>query len=292
MELRHLRWFLDVVDAGSLSAAARAGHITQPALSVMMSQLERDLGARLFDRGRDGVRLTPAGAAVAETARRIVADADFVRLAARAARDADAGEIRVGIADPGLVPLIADAVTSVRAASVSVRFIVGRHRPWELDGLARGEVHLAIVSAPLLDPRVRTVLLETESRGILVGPRNELFDAADRDLTFETLAEQATVDPVATPPEWMDDWAYRRQMNGERMRRAGPAVDSMAATFVSALTSKAVAFAPRRVGRTGEALGLRYLEPADGPPCAHLLAWRGTLSVGAGLLVAAATRTL
>ncbi|MBM7504750.1 LysR family transcriptional regulator [Agromyces aurantiacus] len=288
MELRHLRWFIAVVEAGSLSSAARSGHITQPALSVMIAQLERDLGARLLERSRDGVQPTSAGSAVLEIARRMVDDAELVEAAARAGGDR-VDEVRLAIADPGLLPLVAGAVAAAGIAGVPVKLVVGRHRPWEVDAVLNRSVHLAVVTSPILDRRVRTAPLTAERRGILVGPRNELFDASDLDVTFELLARHAAIDPVDTPEAWTDEWAYRPQMNGERMRQAGPPVDSMTATFLSSLTTEAVAFVPRQIGMIGQAMGLRYLEPRDGPPCEHLMAWRPPLSASAGLLLAAAT---
>ncbi|WP_401000560.1 LysR family transcriptional regulator [Agromyces sp. GXQ0307] len=291
MELRHLRWFTTVVEAGSFSAAARSGHITQPALSTMIAQLERDLGARLLERGRDGVRTTPAGSAVLAIARRMVEDAELARIAARAADAADAGAAEVGlaVADPSLLPLVAAPVAAARAAGARVRLVVGRHRPWDVEGVLRREVDLAVVTAPLVERRVSTTVLATERRGILVGPRNHFFTADERDVTYVELSRHMTVDPLGTPSAWTDEWSYRPWMNGERMRRGGPPVDSMGATFLSALTTESIAFVPRRVGRMGEVLGLRYLEPVDGPPCEHLLAWRTPLSSAARLVVAAVT---
>ncbi|WP_430646794.1 LysR family transcriptional regulator [Agromyces sp. GXS1127] len=291
MELRHLRWFTAVVEAGSLSAAAREGHITQPALSMMIAQLERDLGARLLERGRDGVRTTPAGAAVLGIARRMVDDAELVGIAARAAAESagDLAEVRLAIADPSLLPLVAPAVAAARLAGAHVRLVVGRHRPWEVAGVLRREVDLAVVTAPILDGRVRTATLATDGRGILVGPRSDLFAADVGELTFEELSRHATIDPIDTPVAWTDEWSYRSLMNGERMRRGGPPVDSMSDTFLSALTSDSVAFVPRQVGRVAEALGLRYLEPVGGPQCEHVLAWRPPLSAAGQVLLQAAT---
>lgn len=60
MELRHIRYFLATVDAGSVSQAALALHITQPGLSRQLQQLERELGLQLFE--RRGGRLHPSRA--------------------------------------------------------------------------------------------------------------------------------------------------------------------------------------------------------------------------------------
>src|SRR5262245_56298792 len=50
MELRHLRYFIGVVDAGSMAVASRRLHVSQPTLSRQIRDLEREFGVRLFDR--------------------------------------------------------------------------------------------------------------------------------------------------------------------------------------------------------------------------------------------------
>lgn len=288
MELRQLRWFVAAVEAGSLSAAAREGHITQPALSVMIAQLERAVGARLLERHRDGVRPTAAGLAVVGIARRMLDDAELAGMAARAAAQSDPG-VRIAVADLALLPLLAGTIGAVQLGGVGVQVVVGQHRPWETGLLHQRQCDLAVVTAPVFDRRIRTVPLARSARGILVGPRNELHAASAGELTFELLADHGTIDPVHIPAEWTDEWAYRPQMNGERMRRLGPPVDSISATFLSALTTQAVAFVPAEVGRIGEVLGLRYLQPEGWPDAEHLLAWRPPLSPSGALVLAAAT---
>jgi molybdate transport repressor ModE-like protein len=61
---RAVRLFLAICRAGSISGAARAENLSQPSVSVAVAQLERRLGAKLFDRHRSGIKLTPAGIAL------------------------------------------------------------------------------------------------------------------------------------------------------------------------------------------------------------------------------------
>src|ERR1700737_947840 len=62
MELRHLRYFVAVAEAGSLTVAAeRILHTSQPSLSRQIRDLEDEVGARLLTRGALGIELTPAG---------------------------------------------------------------------------------------------------------------------------------------------------------------------------------------------------------------------------------------
>ncbi|GGT28530.1 LysR family transcriptional regulator [Streptomyces purpureus] len=69
LELRHLKTIRAIADAGSLTRAATALGLAQPALSAQLKRIERALGGPLFDRGRDGVRATALGDLVLERAR-------------------------------------------------------------------------------------------------------------------------------------------------------------------------------------------------------------------------------
>lgn len=61
MDLKQLDYFTAIVDEGSISAAAKKLHISQPPLSTQMKSLERELGAVLFERGLRSITLTDAG---------------------------------------------------------------------------------------------------------------------------------------------------------------------------------------------------------------------------------------
>ena len=62
MKLEHIRLFLDVVESGSISQAAKQGYITQQGLSLALKQIEGELGISLFNRSNKGVELTDEGA--------------------------------------------------------------------------------------------------------------------------------------------------------------------------------------------------------------------------------------
>lgn len=79
MELRTLRYFIAVLEAGSLSRAAGSLYVAQPALTAQIKKLEDELGAQLFERSHAGVTPTPAGLLLYDDARRLLSDADAVR---------------------------------------------------------------------------------------------------------------------------------------------------------------------------------------------------------------------
>ncbi|MGC3992828.1 MAG: LysR family transcriptional regulator [Propionicimonas sp.] len=78
MELRHLRYFTAVVEAGSLTAAAGRLHISQPPLSVAIAKLEADVGVPLLVRTPRGVEPTDAGRYLMDAGTRVLGDVDDI----------------------------------------------------------------------------------------------------------------------------------------------------------------------------------------------------------------------
>lgn len=85
--LRHLRYLIAVAEELHFRRAAERLHLTQPALSHQVRQLEDVVGVRLFDRDGRGVSLTPAGETLVSEARRVLADVQSAVNAARRAGD-------------------------------------------------------------------------------------------------------------------------------------------------------------------------------------------------------------
>ncbi|SUX29420.1 LysR family transcriptional regulator [Chromobacterium vaccinii] len=108
MELRHLRYFAAVAEHASMRAASERLHITQPAITRQIQDLETELGFALFTRSPRGLRLTPAGDSYLRDIRRILAALDAAGASARRVADGAAGQLRLGYVEntgwDGLVP--------------------------------------------------------------------------------------------------------------------------------------------------------------------------------------------
>jgi DNA-binding transcriptional LysR family regulator len=96
MELRHLRYFIAVAEAGSVVKAARALNLAQPALSRQIQDLERLLGVTLLERLPHGVQLTRAGKGFLNDARRTLVSAKRAATRVRAAHGTARETLRLG----------------------------------------------------------------------------------------------------------------------------------------------------------------------------------------------------
>jgi len=112
MDSRRLAHFLAVVDHGGFSAAAQAVHVSQPALSLAVKELELELGAALFVRRARSVHLTAAGEALAGPARQVARDIATGRAAVAAVSGLTAGNLTLA----SLPTLVADPLADLVGA--------------------------------------------------------------------------------------------------------------------------------------------------------------------------------
>lgn len=108
MELRHLRYFLAVAGHASVRMASERLHITQPAISRQIQDLEEELGFPLFERSPRGLKLTPAGESYLRDVRRVMAALDSAASVARRVANGAQGQLRLGYVEnagwDGVVP--------------------------------------------------------------------------------------------------------------------------------------------------------------------------------------------
>ena len=119
MEIRQLRMFREVVDAGSISEAARRMNLSQPPLSYHMKMLEQELGVMLFHRGKKRIELTEAGKLLYERAEALLALENTV------SREVSATGIqktlRIGVT-PTTAPLLVPALAQIHQTDKNLRF--------------------------------------------------------------------------------------------------------------------------------------------------------------------------
>lgn len=95
--LKQLRGFAAIVDEGSVSAAARALHVTPPAISLQLRELESSVGAPLLERGGDGMLPTAAGKALLELSRELQQSLHQFGETIDEIKGVDSGQVSVGV---------------------------------------------------------------------------------------------------------------------------------------------------------------------------------------------------
>ena len=147
MELRHLRYFVAVVDAAGVSRAAVRLHMTQPALGRQVRDLERELGVRLFDRIGRRVQLTAEGEDMLRRCRALLTDADSLLERGQALASGTTGLLRVGASPQTLESLVTPFVPRFRQAHPGIDVhLTEDGGPRLLEYLDRGELHLALTA--------------------------------------------------------------------------------------------------------------------------------------------------
>src|SRR3954451_16055260 len=145
MDPRRLLTFRTVAHERSFSRAAVRLSRSQPSVSSQIALLEREAGARLFDRGRRGLRLTHAGEVLLEHADHVawrlrLADAQIAALA-----DATRAEVRLGAFPTALAGLVPAAATALKTVRPDVRIRSGEVVPSALEPrLLSGEFDIAL----------------------------------------------------------------------------------------------------------------------------------------------------
>jgi len=153
MELREVRTFVTTAELGTVSKAAEHLHITQPALSRQIANLEEELGLKLFDRAGRRLVITTEGTQLLNECRGLLNQSRAIREQANALKRGDAGMLRVS-ASPHLIEgLFPDYLREYakRYPNVEVR-LVEAIGPQLFEMLDKGETHLAQAVASAVTP--------------------------------------------------------------------------------------------------------------------------------------------
>lgn len=174
--LRQLSYFIALAETRHFGRAAARAHVTQPALSTQIKELEERLGAPLVDRSDRTFRLTPAGQEVLASARRIMAEVERMNVAARW-QDGLSGRLKLGLI-PTVAPyLLPAALPHIRARDVALDLKL-REAKTEvlLNDLADGHLDAAVIALPSGAPGLVELPLFSDRflLAMTAGPAREL----------------------------------------------------------------------------------------------------------------------
>lgn len=151
--LDELRHFTLVAELGTLTAAARRAHLSQPALTASIQRLEAHFDAPLLDRGRTGARLTAAGKALLPRARATLAAVEAGERAVREVMGLEQGEVRLGAGAVACTYLLPPVLARFRKRHPGIRFLLQETTPEEaLERLDAGALDIALTAHPDAEP--------------------------------------------------------------------------------------------------------------------------------------------
>jgi len=196
MNIRQLRFFLQIAELGSMTRAASFLHIAQPALSRHMQQLEEELGVTLFQRSDRGVALTDAGALLRDRAIGLLQHFERVRQEVRDEFNEPTGEVTLAM-PPSMLELVTmPAILKYRELHPGVLLrvvegISGVLNAWSM--VQAGKADLAIVTniEPLATLESSLVLCEPLC---LIGPKSAGLGSRDH-VALEEVAEKTLIMP-------------------------------------------------------------------------------------------------
>lgn len=163
INLRDLGYFIALAEHLHFGRAAAASFVSQPTLSTQIRKLEEELGVALVERAPRNVMLTPAGREVAARARRVMADVEQMREAARRSQDPEAGTVTLGLF-PTLGPyLLPHVVPSIRERFPDLELLLVEEKSDVLlERLQQGRLDAALLALPVHDDQLHVELLFEE----------------------------------------------------------------------------------------------------------------------------------
>ncbi|WP_101951131.1 LysR family transcriptional regulator [Mycobacterium sp. 3519A] len=251
-----LEAFVAVVEEGSISAAARRLHVSQPAVSQTINALERRIGVELFLRSASGVVRTEAGQALLDEARAILSRLDQLMPAIVGNRGGDADTaLRVGI-PPDPAPNIYAAIAGFSEAHpdipVQPRYLTADE---QVAGLRTGDLDVSFMLEVPAGRDLDTLRVDREELGVLLPKWRAHRLSADHGVRLHALAGlQWLAFPRADSPAWYEEIVAVLKVRGVGVSAANDDLENRRApALMAALLTSENAFA---------------LTPA---PCAHCL---------------------
>lgn len=207
MELRHLRYFVAVADELNVRRAARRLHVSQPPLSRQIHNLEDELGAKLFDRSKQKLALTPAGECFLKEARQILSHVQRAAQLALAASCGEAGQLSIAILPPIGGLFLPPAIRAFRKRFPVVDVTISDLLPQEqIAALMDRQIDLGFVPLPVVEmnPALEFESVREVELMVALPPGHRL--ARQRRLTLGKLADEPFVMLRRSSAVLLHDW--------------------------------------------------------------------------------------
>ena len=201
MELRHLRYFVAVAEAGSLTVAAEQTlHTSQPSLSRQIRDLEGEVGAQLLTRRARGIELTPAGRAFLDHARSVLLQVEAAGEAARRVAHPAKPRFSMGFLTGHELTWMPEALQILRHELPNIDVMISsQYSPLLADGLSKGKIDAAFLRREKGLPDLAFRLLVKEPLVVILPADHRLAALkaiSPRDLVGETFVAVSNTAPA------------------------------------------------------------------------------------------------
>ncbi|WP_405904141.1 LysR family transcriptional regulator [Streptomyces sp. NBC_00656] len=267
MDRRHFTYFLAVVESNSISEAARQLHISQPAISQSIKELEREFRTPLFHRG-PRLTLTAAGRALVGPARRTLRSFESARAAVEEIDHLATGRLDLAVVQGFAVDPVVPLVTRFRARYPGLHISV-HEAPSGPDGfevLRRAEAELLVSDHPAPYPKHEAVGLAVEEMLVVFPPQTE--DLPDGPMHVAELREHRMLQGLPRHSE-MSVW-FTSVLAAERLPPPSIVVETAHRDAIvplvlsgagAAVLPAPVARAAKRLGAQVRALAITFPRP-------------------------------
>lgn len=163
MDIRQLLYFTTIAEEGSISAAAKKLHLSQPPLSYQMKLLEEDLHLPLIERSARGIALTEAGRVLYKRAQGILELSELTRKEMLAMASGFTGTLHIGTVSSSGASLLGWRIPAFHQKHPQIGFAIHEGNTFELmEMLESGLIELAIVRTPFHNDQLNCLYLSPE----------------------------------------------------------------------------------------------------------------------------------
>ena len=197
MTLRQLETLYAIMTAGSLTAAARRLHVTQPAVSGVLKHTEQHLKMKFFKRVGGRLQPTPEALAILPDLEEIFGRINSVNRLVQDLRDGRSGQIVIATSPTLVNAFLPRAVAQFRVRNAAVRVVIqSLPTPLAIERVARREADVGLVYAPVADPGVEAEELVATTIECVVPAKHRL--ARKRVIDAGDLVDESVISLGAT----------------------------------------------------------------------------------------------
>lgn len=196
MELRHLKYFQAVSSHLHFSEAAKELRISQPPLSKQISQLEEELGVKLFTRTNRKVELTEAGTYFTNSCKFVMNLLDKEIETTRRIHEGELGTITLGFSGSVVYSILPTVIKEFKKTQPSLNLIVEQHTSSEQEKLIlNGNINVGMLVPPVKNDKIETLLIKKEGFLVVI-PRGHFLEKFPEPIDLEMMKD---VDFIMTP---------------------------------------------------------------------------------------------